>query len=79
MTPATLRQAGEALHGARWQMPLARDLPVDSRLMRRWGAGERPIPAWVAPRLAQMLAEQGKAVTAAHEAVAAHCPDTGRA
>ncbi|MBS7810555.1 helix-turn-helix domain-containing protein [Roseococcus pinisoli] len=39
-----LREAGEALYGGQWQSPLARDLGVTDRTMRRWVAGDSPVP-----------------------------------
>jgi hypothetical protein len=51
MTPDLLSLYGTLLLGDRWQRPLARLLGVDDRLVRRWAAGERPIPDWVHDRL----------------------------
>lgn len=45
MTPAQLIAVGQALHGERWQTPLARDLSVSDRTMRRWLAGDQRMPA----------------------------------
>jgi hypothetical protein len=42
--PEELADAGRALYGDRWQTPLARDLRVTDRTMRRWLAGEFAIP-----------------------------------
>lgn len=39
---AFLRAAGEALYGDRWLGPLARDLDVADRTMRRWAADGPP-------------------------------------
>lgn len=44
MTPDLLREVGEALYGPRWQSALAADLDVTDRTMRRWAAGDGPIP-----------------------------------
>ncbi len=44
MTPALLREAGEAMYGSRWQSDMARDLGVSDRTVRRWVAGEFAIP-----------------------------------
>lgn len=43
----TIRRAGEALYGRDWQNPLAADLKVSPNTVRRWLAGEAPIPAYV--------------------------------
>lgn len=45
MTPELLRSAGEALYGASWRAPLARDLGVSDRTIQRWLRGENQIPA----------------------------------
>ena len=44
-----LARVGEALYGARWQMALARDLPVSRASLRRWAAGtdEPPMDVYV--------------------------------
>jgi hypothetical protein len=42
-----LRQIGGFLHGEEWQAPLARDLRVSERTMRRWMAGTEEIPRGV--------------------------------
>jgi len=39
-----LKTCGEALFGAQWQRDLAREIHVDDRLVRRWAAGDRPVP-----------------------------------
>ena len=44
MTPELLRAAGEALYGASWRAPLARDLCVSDRTIQRWLKAESPIP-----------------------------------
>lgn len=55
MTPNLLRRVGEALFGERWQSSLARDLAVSDRTMRRWAAGDVPIPHAVAVDLVAVL------------------------
>lgn len=55
MTPALLCEAGEALYGPRWQSDLARDLGVADRTVRRWAAGEWPVPANVWGELRPLL------------------------
>jgi hypothetical protein len=39
-----LKRIGEFLYGAQWQAPLARDVSVSDRSMRRWAAGTDDIP-----------------------------------
>jgi hypothetical protein len=46
-----LRNVGEAAFGPRWQRDLARALNTDERLVRRWVAGDRPLPATLPARL----------------------------
>lgn len=53
-----LRAAGEALHGSRWMSPLARDIDVDSRLVRFWMSGAREVPDRVIERLSRILREE---------------------
>lgn len=57
--------AGSALFGGEWQRAIARTLgplhpggsrdAIDDRLVRRWAAGERPIPNWVFPALVKII------------------------
>ena len=58
MTPSTLRAAGEALYGLRWQCELARALDVADRTLRRWVAGSHPIPATLAGEVIKLLDER---------------------
>jgi len=44
MTLEELRAVGEALYGPRWQSEAARALRVSDRTIRRWAAGEWPVP-----------------------------------
>jgi hypothetical protein len=60
-----LADAASLLLGERWQRPLARLLDVDDRLVRRWAAGERPVPDWVLERLATELKARRAAIDAA--------------
>lgn len=55
MSKDLLAEAATALLGNLWQSPLARLLDVDGRLVRRWYAGERPVPSWVLKRLVEEL------------------------
>lgn len=50
---------GQALYGERWQSPLARDLGVSDRTMRRWVAGQFPVPVGVRAELVTLLKERG--------------------
>lgn len=55
----------QMLYGDDWQRPLARGLgplhpegareSIDARLVRRWAAGERPVPGWVGTALVSLL------------------------
>lgn len=62
VSPDALRAAGEALYGERWQSPLARDLDVNDRTMRRWAVSGAPdgIAAEIDALLAERQAEIGK-------------------
>ena len=62
MTPALLREAGEALYGPLWQSELARALGVADRTVRRWIAGERPVPPSLGLTLRELLTAHGKAI-----------------
>jgi hypothetical protein len=55
MTPDELAAAGRALYGERWQTPLAQNLHVADRTMRRWLVGETPIPDGVESELREVL------------------------
>lgn len=59
MTPDTLKAAGEALYGSRWQSEVAALLDIDSRRVRAWMAGERPIPSGIWTELAAELRRRG--------------------
>ena len=58
MTPALLSQAGQALYGPRWQSELGRDLDIDDRTMRRWVAGDSPVPSGVTVDLLRLLTQR---------------------
>ena len=63
---ARLVEVARALHGLDWQSAAARDLgalhprgarrSLDVRLVQRWAAGSRPVPAWLEGALPVMLA-----------------------
>ena len=56
-----LHRAGQAVYGEDWQSPMARDLGITGRHLRRWVAGERPVPAWVDGMLAGILKQAAAA------------------
>lgn len=55
-----LVRTGEALYGAQWQSPLARDLGVSDRTMRRWAADGAP--ERIAPELLALVTARGEAL-----------------
>lgn len=52
------RDAGAALYGSRWHAELARELDVADRTVRRWAAGEWPVPPGIWVTLRSMLRER---------------------
>jgi DNA-binding transcriptional regulator YiaG len=64
MSPQLLSEAGAALYGPRWQSELARALKVSDRTMRRWAAGEWPVPPNVWQELRAILKVHGHAIAA---------------
>ena len=59
MTPELLTECGRTLYGQQWQSALARDLGVSDRTIRRWVAGQFPVPVGVRADLVTMLKERG--------------------
>ncbi len=57
--PNLLRACGEALFGSRWQTDLSEALDVDDRTIRRWLAGDSPIPMGLNIDLLRLLTERG--------------------
>lgn len=57
MTPEQLTAAGVALYGDQWQSNLARRLNIDSRRIRQWLSGERPLPEWLPSELSALLTQ----------------------
>lgn len=53
-----LAECGAALYGPRWQTELARDLGVADRTVRRWAAGEQPLPHSVCADLLRLTQER---------------------
>ncbi len=65
MTPAELREIGEACFGPIWQTALARRLDVGDRLVRRWLAGTVPIPSNRTVEVLNVLSDRWDEVNAA--------------
>lgn len=65
MTRVTLRRAGALLLGEQWQRPLARKLGVSDRMVRRWAAGDRPVPGWVVEKMMGLLVNRQRALNLA--------------
>ncbi|ENW81326.1 hypothetical protein F909_02617 [Acinetobacter sp. ANC 3929] len=55
LTPEQLKQAGELLYGNQWQSDLARAINVDSRRIRQWISGQRPIPVGLWQEIIELL------------------------
>ena len=62
MTPNQLRTAGEALFGKRWQRPLAAEIGVNDRTVRRWANDEWPVPATMTALIRLALEERRLAI-----------------
>ena len=61
--PAELELTGQALYGDRWQTDLTRALGLsDSRRIRQWMAGERPIPVGVWADACALLRKRGDTI-----------------
>lgn len=58
MTPAELRKVGENFYGKRWQMKLAKALPVSARSIRYWLKGVHQINARTARQIRALLPEK---------------------
>ena len=55
MGPKEFRKSGEVLYGPRWQTDIARALSVDSRRVRQWVKGDRPLPDTIDKDIIQLL------------------------
>ena len=51
-------RVGCALYGDRWQTQLAGALGVADRTVRRWAAGEQPVPDGVVTDLCRLMADR---------------------
>jgi hypothetical protein len=63
MGPKELRKSGEALFGQRWQTDLARALDVDSRRIRQWIKGERPLPKTIDQDILALLKQRQQKIS----------------
>ena len=55
MTREDLKAAGEALYGEQWKSPLARDLGMSVRHLRRLAAGTEPIFPHTAAKVGELI------------------------
>lgn len=62
MTPATLAEAGALLYGPQWQRALARDIGVSERTMRRYAAGDTPVPVEHVDNIRALLHDRATAI-----------------
>lgn len=68
MDRALLIRVGEALYGGQWQTPLAADLGVSDRTMRRWVAGA-PMPRLLAEDLVLLVRQRANELRAVDAAL----------
>jgi hypothetical protein len=59
MTPEELREIGERLYGPKWQVKMARALPVTPRTIRYWLDGKRTIRPIIAERIKSLTRQPG--------------------
>ena len=60
--PELLEAAGRALYGDHWVADLAHALDVAERTVRRWLAGQFPIPPGIWPELETLCADRTSAL-----------------
>lgn len=72
MTPELLTECGRTLYGQQWQSALARDLGVGDRTIRRWVAGQFPVPVGVHAELRRLCVERGAQLRALADRLRAH-------
>ena len=75
LSPAGLEAIGQALFGQHWATDLALRLNVADRTIRRFVAGTRPIPDWLAPELRQLAKDRPAEIKTA---IAKHLPAESR-
>lgn len=65
MTKEQFIEIGRTLYGSKWQEELAKHIInldgvlLDSRRVRQWACGARPVPIWILPEL-KKLAQKRK-------------------
>jgi hypothetical protein len=64
-----ISRVGCALYGERWQTPLARELGVADRTVRRWVSGKDMPKPGVFADLAAIVAEHGAELATLHAAL----------
>jgi len=60
-----LHHVGNACFGATWQAPLVAALNVNERTIRRWAAGDMPVPLGVLQQLGDIAAARIRGIVAA--------------
>ena len=58
-TANILQEVGRALYGDIWQSELARDLGCNDRTVRKWNAGDAPIPEYLRGEVAEICRRRG--------------------
>ncbi len=58
-SPNILHEVGRALYGNSWQSELARDLGCNDRTVRKWNAGDAPIPEYLRGEVAKICRRRG--------------------
>ena len=67
MTPDLLIATGEACYGEYWRTPVAEQLGVADRTVRRWALGTHPIPGDIAGRMLHLVQDRIELLCAAEE------------
>ena len=55
-----LTRTGKSLHGEQWQRPIAVDLGVNERTVRRWVARASPVPDGIRAELLALVKAHGR-------------------
>lgn len=55
MTPSRFKHIARFVFGARWKGRMAAALGVDKRVVQRWAAGKRAIPAETVPAIEALV------------------------